>query len=192
MTDDKFNQIWEKVIVRQANKLLKEAQSNDLKFDESKKESIRKRYDEINEALHKPMKNPDGKIDRHKVAAALAAAIILEAPFDSPLLYGSDATESRIGDPQFVRADFLPNEFLAIIVSIFVVLDFLLEIGNTRTKKQFQKGVYYPRCEHGKYIQHLSSAFHMAFRKESFDPFMYSHVLFLLEKYTELYKTSKM
>lgn len=190
MQRDKFDDIWDRIIIPLSKRILDRHSLPDLDFDKkrSSKQRIYNEYDRTNKQLHRVMCS-DGKTDRHKVAASLAKAILVVRPFTSVYLSLQNKTiDISIRNAKFKRKELLPNEFLAIFTSMTVVANFILSSmkSDDRKRSRFTNGLIFPSCEHGQYDSHLAGAFFVSMNGGStFDCFMYSHLLFLLEQLTD-------
>lgn len=81
MKDNTYKKIWKEFIKKKAKKMVDKNQKI-VEFDKSSKERIREQYDKLRfYCKERYMINADASLDRHKVCACLALAIVKAKPF---------------------------------------------------------------------------------------------------------------
>ena len=133
------------------------------------------------------MKNPNGKLDRHKVAACYIIAIATVKPMRL------DFESEENGNFYFIA-----NEHLAITIGLSLLRAFVItaiekneNISNEEKnvlKKKFEKGVQLPSCEnvnHGNYLENYASEIRFAINAGSISILSIAHELYLLEVLTK-------
>lgn len=143
----------------------------------------------MNKVIHAYMSEPDGRIDRHKVGAAMARAIlhvqplILVAPFDE-----RDKTIKNTGH--------FANEILAFHVALSIVQSFILTKANrsndATTTEVFKDGFVFPPAQHESYDMHTCKALHYAKIEGRSDLFIFANLLFMIESYTLLHGKNRL
>jgi len=133
------------------------------------------------------MHNPDGRIDRHKVASVMLYSIISNKPFELKLLPSQKEVRSSA---------LLANEILGLNVALAIVWSFILEDAtekSDRTKYEiFEKGFIFPECQHDDYPTHIYKMLYYAKYNNHYDIFAFSHILFLIEAYAELKRKTEL
>lgn len=173
MTREKFNSFWNIAFSVSAENIKKKYERLNYK---DRKNQIYNEYEKIREKSHQYLKDPDGLLDRHKVAAVLCFAIINNPPFTIP----KDQNLSAEGR--------LSNELFAIKCAFHIVLSFIItkakEDGDNERLEIFSHGFSYPECKHGKYLDHICKSLRQATHNKAFDIFFFSQILYLIEEYT--------
>lgn len=125
MTEDKFGEMWDACVLINAQKL---ESSAGIKFNASSRKTINEHYDAYRQKMRDTMQTPDGKLDRHKVAAAMTYAIIISAPF-----------QILLGDRHVSKYRLL-NELLAFAVGLQIISSFIQSSPeHSPTKKEIFK-----------------------------------------------------
>jgi len=179
MTEAKYLQFWDGIFAPNANDLT--ATHKCLSFEIGKKDDIWKLFEEKKPGLKQFMQNPDGLLDRHKVAALFIDVILTKRPFKT----SAQKTESIRGRS---TAEFAPNEVWAWRCAKDVVYSFINEInqqsGDERLIRIWKTPFVSPPCDHGTYDEHVYRSLVLSTTRRIFDIFSFSQILFFLEKYT--------
>lgn len=132
-------------------------------------------YERMNKVIHAYVSKPDGRIDRHKVGAAMTGAIlhvqplILLAPYD-------DRDRSIKNTGRFA------NELPAFHVALSIVQSFILtkaKLSNDATTAEvFKNGFVFPPAQHESYDMHTCKALHYAKIKRLVRPFYFCQFAF--------------
>ena len=126
------------------------------------------------------MQDPDGRIDRHKVASIMLYSIIANKPLEVKILPLNQTVSGF---------SMLANETLAVNTALAIVHSFILtdatQKSDTIKYEIFEKGFIFPQCQHEDYLTHLYKMLYYAKYNQHYDIFAFSHVLFLIEAYME-------
>ena len=162
-----YKKIWE-LISKCARKTIELADCDLLLFDETKKRDIYNEYERLKTEIkerHFSDKN-NNYIDRHKIGACFAGAVLKIKP-----IIAKEKKENEVENLIY----FLPNEFLALNVSINIVYSF-----NKDTSLKFD----YPSSDKQNYIHWICySLYDEKLNSKEFNSLMFSNILFLLEQY---------
>jgi len=177
-----YEKIWVSSIKPKIDRML--ASDNDIYFIEGQiKEKIWLTYEECKNNVHSYMYNPDGRIDRHKIAAVLLYSIIKNKPFELKFLHVKQPLKS---------SSILANETIGLHAALAVVWSFIIEDANQNSDKNkhdlFQYGFVFPKCQHDSYEANLYKMLYYSKFNQCYDIFAFAHILFLIEAYTELYR----
>ena len=180
-----YERIWEKSIRPKINRML--AVDNDIVFIEGQvKEKIWLTYEEYKNRVHSYMHNPDGRIDRHKVASVMLYSIIINSPFEVKLPAKREVNSSA----------YLANETLGFHAALAIVWSFIIEDANIKSDKNrieiFKNGFIFPKCQHDSYEANIYKMLHYSKHNNCYDIFAFAHILFLLEAYTEFVKKTEL
>jgi len=157
-----------------------------LYFDKNKKYEIYYEYEIIRIKTKAEMLDEDELVDRHKIASMLVLAIIKV----NPLSFVFTGDINQLVKP----AEYLANEFFAISCASSIIRSFVVEkkIYGLKITNELGKGMSYPLCDdNSSYIYSLAKLLKNEYvnKKEEFNIFTFSSLLFLLEKFTvEYYK----
>ncbi len=131
------------------------------------------------------MADPQGRIDRHKIGAALLYAIIKNKPFIINF-YKKESTPPAV---------LMVDELFGIGCALSIVYTFVLNEANKKGTSElveiYKDGFSYPDCESGDYKTILAKSIYISKTSGIFDFFLISNILFLIEKYTYIYKKPK-
>ena len=181
-----YERIWERSIKPKIDRMLA-ADSNNFFVERQVKERIWRTYEEYKNAVHSYMHNPDGRIDRHKVASVMLYSVIVNKPFEVRLL--SEKEEVNV-------SSLLANEILGFHTALAIVLSFLLEDANERSDRNkieiFKNSFVYPKCQHDSYAANVYKMLYYSKLNGCYDIFAFSHVLFFIEAYTELSRKTQL
>jgi hypothetical protein len=184
MKDPKWDEVLAVAIKPAGEDLL--SQYSDLKWADDPSQSwaskVRTIYDNIRAYMRSRMKLPaEGEriLDRHKVAAALARAIVEAKPLVPK-------------DKNFLsEGAFYANEALALESALSIIVSFGLDDAHGSKAYKgydlswiFSQPFVFPACNEKPYRQHLHTAMKHAVcrrKEDSFDEFLFANVLFLLE-----------
>jgi hypothetical protein len=163
------------------------AEDNDLLFIGGQvKEKIWLAYEKYKNNVHTYMHNPDGRIDRHKVASVMLYSIIANKPFDIKFLHGNEKVKG---------ISLLANETLGFSTALSIVWSFIMEDAEQKCDKNkteiFKNGFIYPECQHDSYEENIFKMLYYAKHNGCYDIFAFSQVLFLIESYTELVRKNE-
>ncbi|MCL2155590.1 MAG: hypothetical protein FWH53_08005 [Leptospirales bacterium] len=175
-----YEKIWNASVKPKIDRML--SSDDDIFFiGEQVKYKIWQTYEDYKNKVHSYMRNPDGRIDRHKIASVMLYSVIVNKPFDLRVLSSNQ---------QIRGSSFLANEILGFNTAMAIVLSFLLEEANKKSDKIkieiFKKGFIFPECQYDDYPTHVWKMLYYAKYNNHYDIFAFSHVLFLIEAYTEL------
>jgi len=154
---------------------------NDIFFiDGQVKEKIWMTYEEFKNKVHSYMHNPDGKIDRHKIASVMLYSIIANKPIELNLLSVKQGAKG---------SSLLANEILGFHSALSIVQSFIIEDANQNSDfnkiEIFKNGFLFPECQHDTYQMHMYKMLYYSKLNNRYDIFAFSHILFLIEAYTE-------
>ena len=181
-----YERIWEQSIKPKIDRMLS---SDDSIFfiGGQIKEKIWLTYEDYKNKVHSYMQNPDGRIDRHKIASVMLCSIIINKPFELKILPLKQEVKS---------SSLLANETLGLHAALAIVWSFLLEDANEKSDKIkfeiFEKGFLFPECQHDDYPTHFYKMLYYAKYNQHYDIFAFSHILFLIEAYTELKRKTEL
>lgn len=135
------------------------SQSWEAKTEKAFKDYIEEAYSKLNQG--KKIDNLDSRIDRHKISAALALAILDCSPLTPP-------------QPQLKVIDCLPNECLAFKTAMQLVVQIALQDAverNDESKMEYLKQDFdYPiTCDQKSYTLHVYKAFYHAKKERKLD-----------------------
>ena len=182
-TYDKF---WGQSIKPQIDRMLSD--DDDIFYIEGQiKEKIWLTYEQYKNTVHTYMHNPDGRIDRHKVASVMLYSIIINNPFELKLLPLKQEVKG---------SSRLANEILGFNTALSIVFSFLIQDANEKSDKIrieiFRNGFIFPECQHEDYPTHVYKMLYYAKYNNKYDIFAFSHILFLIEAYTELKRKTEL
>jgi len=181
-----YERVWTKSVVPKINRIL--ASDNDIVFVEGQiKEKIWLTYESYKNRVHTYMHDPDGLIDRHKVASVMLYSIIDCKPFEINLLPIRQEVSGLA---------LMANETLGFHTALAIVWSFIMEDANSKQDKNkidiFRNGFKFPECRHGSYETHVHKMLYYAKLNNNYDIFAFSHILFLIEAYTEYVRRSEL
>ena len=181
-----YDRMWEQSIKPKIDRMLSSDDSIFL-IDGQIKEKIWLTYEENKNRVHTYMHNPDGRIDRHKVASLMLYSTINNKPFGLQFLSSKQDVRSTA---------LLANETLALHIALSIVWSFLLEDAKQKSDnikyEIFEKGFDFPECLHDDYPTHIYKMLYYAKINNHYDIFAFSHILFLIEAYTELKRKTEL
>lgn len=180
-----YERIWEKSIKPKIDRML--SSDDDIIFNEVQiKEKIWLTYEECKNRVHTYMQNPDGRIDRHKVAAVMLYSIIENKPFDVKLPAKREVNSKA----------YMANETLGFNTALAIVLSFILEEANSKSDHKkieiFGNGFVFPKCQHDDYVTNIYKMLYYAKHNNRYDIFAFAHILFLIEAYTEFVRKTEL
>ena len=181
-----YDRIWEKSIKPKIDRML--LVDDDIFFIGGQvKEKIWLTYEDYKNKVHSYMHNPDGRIDRHKVASVILYSIIINKPFELKLLPVKQKLKS---------SSLLANEILGFHAALAIVWSFILEDANKKSDKNkieiFKNGFSFPECQHERYETNIYKMLYYSRLNERYDIFAFAHILFLIEAYTKLAKKTEL
>jgi hypothetical protein len=132
------------------------------------------------------MHNPDGRIDRHKVASVMLYSVIINNPFEVKLPAKREVNSSA----------YLANETLGFHTALAIVWSFIIEDANFKSDKTrieiFKNGFIFPECQHDSYEANIYKMLHYSKHNNCYDIFAFAHIFFLIEAYTEYVKKTEL
>ncbi|RHX89536.1 hypothetical protein DLM76_21230 [Leptospira yasudae] len=181
MTSEKFDQLWEISFSPKAAGL--SSKYPNLKVNDSAKDDIFKVYEETRKKIHNYMVDPEGRIDRHKIASTVVYSILKILPIRG-------AQSQTPYELRFAKVEFMPNEVFAWHCGLSIVYSFIIEQAK-RDKDQelidsLKNGFKFPKCSHDNYEIHVLRSLYYARVNSKFDIFSFSHIFFLVEEYSKL------
>ena len=181
-----YEKIWEQSIKPKIDRM--SSSDDDILFiGEHVKEKIWLTYEDYKNTVHTYMYNPDGLIDRHKIASVMLYSIIINRPFE--LKYLSSKQQVR-------GSALMANEILGFNTALAILWSFLLKDANKKSDKIkieiFENGFIFPTCEYDDYPTHVYKMLYYAKHNNKYDIFAFSHVLFFIEAYTELKRKTEL
>jgi len=181
-----YERIWNEIIKPK----IEEMQSSDddiLFIGDQIKDKIWIDYEGYKNSVHTYMRNPDGRIDRHKIASVLLYSIIANRPFALKYLHSKKEIKTSAS---------LANETLGFYTALAIVWCFIMEEANQEADngkiEMFKDGFIFPECKHESYPTHVYKMLYYSKLNKCYDIFAFSHVLFLIEAYTELAKKNEL
>ena len=112
-----YEKLWTESIKPKIDRML--SVDEDIFFvDGQVKEKIWLTYEDYKNKVHSYMRNPDGRIDRHKVASVMLHSIIINKPFELKFL----STKQEVNS-----SSLLANEILGFNTALAIVWSFLME-----------------------------------------------------------------
>lgn len=174
MEHEKFAELRDKILQPLAVRLI--AKWPGLALRDAWASRIEDNYDECRRNIRSAMlsqflPDPSLRIDRHKVAASVAWAILRAIPFT----FAGNAIGGR-----------LATEHLAFYAAIAVVASFgrseAEKAGNTSLAVLYAAPFRFPLSTDGPYTEHTLKMLYQA-RPDGLNPFMMSNLLFVIEQY---------
>lgn len=177
MTRIKYGEIWTEVIEPAIKKIIKNKDIRLVYEMNFLKEKIYEDYEKIKSNVHTYMADPQGKIDRHKIAASFILVLRNVRPFELVIKSAKDKLPVKF---------YLVNELLALQTGLSIVYSFIMDNSDKKTREIFEHGFKFPICEHDNYFNYLLQELYYAFQvNKCFDVFTYSNLLFMIEEYTK-------
>ena len=176
MEKETFSKYWDIIFLPKISELNKKTGKTVRLRDESP-ELIWQAFEKLNRSVLKKIENPAEQKDRHKIASLLALAILKI----EPLYYPKDAEDPLV---------LLANEVLAFHGALGVVRSIRIQCARKEhdviVEKILKKNFIFPPCPapHEDYPLHIYKALHYSKMNNSFDIFLFAHILFLIESYT--------
>jgi hypothetical protein len=176
MQDDKFNELIQFVVKPIGDGLLKHY--GGLEWAQGWDANLRAEYDSIRAAVRAKMNmatdDPHQRIDRHKVAASFANAILNT----KPIVF-------HAGTHLTSRGHRLVNQALAFLVGVGIILRFIRARYKDRPEylKLLGDTVEFPPANEVNYPEHVYKALYHAHTNGTADDFLLSNLFFLIESY---------
>ncbi|MBO5474341.1 MAG: hypothetical protein J6A08_11260 [Lachnospiraceae bacterium] len=184
---DSYEMIWDKVIRKEIDNY-QSSYVNCIELIPNVKEEIWKKYVSLNVyCKNNYMKSPEGKIDRHKVAACYMIAIAMLRPM---------RFVQKIDNKEVPLAI---NEMLAITVGLSLVRAFAIAAikENDSINKEdadilvakFEDGIKIPEgnlVNHGVYLENYANEIYFAASEGKISVLSLAHELYLLEVITRI------
>ena len=190
MTEKKFDQLW--IQISNAAQDIINKCDGEVVFNEKKKQYISFEYDRLRKRCKEmhmlfdtsstdDISKKPPRIDRHKVAACIAGAILNAKPFES---------NAEIDNNEHKRIVYLANETLALFSALAIVTSFIRDDKDntmkldTELKNIFLKnGFIFPTPLHSDYLPWLLFLLRDNLGNE-FNVLAFSNILYLIETYT--------
>jgi hypothetical protein len=178
-----FFKYWDVIFLPKIAEL-KRKTNNAVYLQDEKVELVWQEFKKLNQSVLKKIENPIEQKDRHKVAAVLAGALLKT----EPLFYPKDAENPLL---------FLANEILAFHGSLGIVRSVRIKCAHEEkdsiVETILKKNFLFPPCPppHEDYLLHIYKSLHYSKINDSFDIFLFAHILFLIESYTILQAKSQ-
>ena len=178
-----YEDIWTTLINPQLERY-KKCFDKCVYIDENAKEVIWEKYADLNVCCKTEyMTAPEGRLDRHKVAACYLIAIVYAKPIKFIKL------------PLMEDMYFVSNEKVAISTAMSIVRAYVLascnELADSNEKEsitqKFENGLRYPPKEyvhHGDYLDNFASEIYYVGRERKLHVLSVAHELYLLEVLT--------
>lgn len=186
MTLEKFSDLW-KNVGNAAQDIVNSCKDGTL-FDEKKESYIHYEYNKLRDYCKKQHLKVQGTIhpdkdpllDRHKVAACIAGAILSTRPMESPA--GLDSDRSRLS--------YFSNEVLALFSALGIVKSFIrsdhdnvMNLDPDLKSDFLEVGFLFPEPLHDDYLPWLLFLLQES-SKIGFNVLSFSNILYLLETHT--------
>ena len=181
-----YEKIWENCVIPKINRML--SADADIFFAEGQvKEKIWLTYEDCKNRVHSYMHNPDGRIDRHKVASVMLYSIIINKPIELKLLpVRRDVNISAL----------LANEILGFHTALAIVRSFLMQDAASKSDRIkleiFENGFIFPETQHDSYEANIFKMLHYSKYNDRYDIFAFAQILFLVEAYTDFVKRTEL
>jgi len=181
-----YEKLWANTIRPKITRMLED--DDDILFiGDQVKEKIWYAYEDYKNKVHTYMRNPDGRIDRHKIASVMLYSIIANKPIELKYLHSKQPLKI---------SSLLANEILGFSTALAIVWSFIFGDAEQKSDKNkvdiFKDGFVFPECRHEKYENHVFKMLYYSKLNERYDIFAFSHVLFLIEAYTELVRKNEL
>jgi len=181
-----YEKIWQNSIKPQIDRMT--STYDDIVYTEGQvKEKIWLTYEDYKNKVHSYMHNPDGRIDRHKVASVMLYSIIINKPFELKLIPSKREVNSSA---------LLANEIIGFHTALAIVWSFILSDANEKSDKNkvelFKDGFIFPKCQHDSYETNIYKMLYYSKYNECYDIFAFANILFLIEAYTEYVKKTEL
>lgn len=190
MTEKKFGELW--IQIGNAAQDIVNTCDGDVIFNENKKQYIAFEYDRLrkrckemhmlfNASSTGGISKESPRIDRHKVAACIAGAILNAKPFES---------DAEVDNNDHKRIVYLANETLALFSALAIVQSFIrddkdntMELDPELKNIFLTKGFSFPTPLHSDYLPWLLFLLRDNLGNE-FNVLAFSNILYLIETYT--------
>lgn len=185
MNNNKFDELW--TVISNAAEDIQNACKDQTHFNSQKKLYVLYEYNKLRDDCKKqhfdaeePEDYEDILLDRHKVAACIAGAILSAKPLDAP----------PVPKKGRYKMSYFANETLALFSALGIVKSFIESDKENKIKldgeqkSDFSKnGFIFPKSAHDDYIIWLIFLLHES-SKIGFNVLSFSNILYLLETYT--------
>lgn len=179
-----FEKLWDKVIDVSINKF---SRLPEVSCSKTAKEDIWKEYQNFNKHCKEQyMRDPEGRLDRHKVASCYMLAILKAYPLSIDFSPDNEILITL-------------NEHLAIEIGLSILKTFITapkdndevedfpKINPEEDVKIFDKGFNFPKEHdeifHGEYRKNFAIELYFTHKEKSYNILSLSHSLYLLELY---------
>ena len=181
-----YDSLWSNSIMPIIDEML--SKNTDIYFVGGQvKEKIWLTYEDFKNRVHSYMQNPEGRIDRHKIASVMLYSIIVNKPLELKLMPVKRNVKSET---------LVANEILGFNTALAIVRSFILgeaeELADKQKIEIFRNGFVFPECTHDKYEATIFKMLYYAKLNKNYDIFAFAHILFLIEAYTEFVKKTEL
>lgn len=192
MNEAKYDEIWERVVYPTIDGILKKSRDIYLSNNDSGQKLLKKlifqKYEKNRKEIKEWMKDPNGLIDAHKIAAALGYAVLQ-----------SEIFQVREG---LETSKIYPHELLAWKTAWAVIQSFRIDSAKKdrakakenndadkqliaeKTIRVFNDEPNFYNCNHGgKHLSHIVKSLRFTRTKKTYDFFLFANLLFMIERY---------
>ena len=174
MNEDDFLRLWRVSVIPSIAEIEKHTS---IRLDADRVKSVHMAYEVFREGIKSEMLNPREPMDRHKVGACMAYAILKASPF--PVASLSNGS----------RASRLANELLAFNTAMQIVFDFsktsALQENDGTTASIFSQAAILPQPTKEPYLVYITRTLYNCRIKKEYNVSLFSNTLFVLEKFHE-------
>lgn len=176
MEKETFFKYWDVIFLPKISALNKKT-SNTVFLQDEKVELIWKEFEKLHHSFLITVKNPVEQKDRHKIASLFVFALLKT----EPLFYPKDSEDPFV---------FLANEILAFHGALGIIRSIGIKCAHEErdsvAEKILTKNFIFPPCPppHEDYPFHIYKSLHFSKVNNTFDIFLFAHLLFLIESYT--------
>ncbi len=176
MEKETFLKYWEVIFLPKISELSRKT-NNAVYLQDEKVELVWQKFEKLNQSVLLKIEDPIEQKDRHKVASVLAGVLLKT----EPLFYPENAKDPLV---------FLANEILAFHGSLGIVRSVRITCAHKEkdsiVETILKKNFIFPPCPppHEEYPLHIYKSLHYSKVNDSFDVFLFAHILFLIESYT--------
>lgn len=188
MTWEKFQEIYEEVILKYAEDLIKLQEKDNIKcltYNHKRKKKIYDFYESKRLYIRRYfMDHEDMPMDRHKIGAVMMYAILRSNLFKVNRLI-----------PNLPNKLLMANEYLSFYVALSIIESYMSDDAKEKPKDNVDVKLILPDTYHESnsrksegevYIDNVCKALYYVKNKKYLDIFAYADILFLLEKHHDL------
>lgn len=176
MEKETFFKYWDVIFLPKILELNKKT-SNTVYLQDKKVELIWQEFEKLYRSFLITVENPIEQKDRHKIASLLVFALLKI----EPLFYPKDSKDPFV---------FLANEILAFHGALGIIRSIRIKCAHEEkdsiVEKILKKNFIFPPCPppNEDYPFHVYKSLHYSKMNDTFDIFLFAHILFLIESYT--------